>query len=65
MSDFQMAIYDRWGELVFRSSNPELGWDGSFGGKKVPPGSFIWAVRYFNTLTKQTVFKKGTVLVIR
>lgn len=65
MSDFQMAIYDRWGELVFRSSNPELGWDGSFGGKKVSPGSFIWMVRYFNTLTKQPVFKKGTVLVIR
>ncbi|HVU57643.1 MAG TPA: gliding motility-associated C-terminal domain-containing protein [Puia sp.] len=65
MSEFQMAIYDRWGELVFRSANPELGWDGTFGGKKVPPGSFIWMVRYFNTLTKQPVFRKGTVMVIR
>jgi gliding motility-associated-like protein len=65
MSEFQMVVYDRWGETVFRSSNPELGWDGSFGGKKVPSGTFIWMVHYFNTLTKQPVTRKGTVMVIR
>jgi gliding motility-associated-like protein len=65
MTDFQMAVYDRWGELIFRSANPGLGWDGTFGGRQVPSGTFIWMVRYFNTMTKQPVFKKGTVLVIR
>jgi gliding motility-associated-like protein len=65
MKDFQMAVYDRYGELVFRSSNPAFGWDGTFGGHKVPPGSFIWMVHYFNTSTKQSVFRKGSVLVIR
>jgi gliding motility-associated-like protein len=65
MKDFQMAIYDRYGEMVFRSSNPEFGWNGTFGGHKVPPGSFIWMVHYINTSTKQSVFKKGSVLVIR
>jgi gliding motility-associated-like protein len=65
MKDFQMAVYDRYGELVFRSSNPAFGWDGTFGGHKVPPGSFIWMVHYLNTTTKQSVFRKGSVLVIR
>ncbi|MBN9380426.1 MAG: gliding motility-associated C-terminal domain-containing protein [Chitinophagaceae bacterium] len=65
MKDFQMAIYDRFGELVFRSSSPGVGWDGTFGGHKVPSGSFIWMVHYFNTITKQPVLRKGTVLVIR
>jgi gliding motility-associated-like protein len=65
MTNFQMAVYDRLGELVFRSSSPESGWDGTFGGHKVPSGSFVWMVHYFNTSTKQRVFRKGTVLVIR
>ena len=65
MRDFQMAIYDRFGELIFRSSSPEFGWDGNFGGHKVPSGSFVWMVHYFNTSTKQSVFRKGTVMVIR
>jgi len=65
MKDFQMAIFDRFGELVFRSSSPEFGWDGTFGGHKVPSGSFVWMAHYFNTVTKQPVFRKGTVLVIR
>jgi gliding motility-associated-like protein len=65
MSDFQMNIYDRYGDLVFRSLNPDVGWDGNFHGTKVPSGTFVWMVHYFNTATKQPVFRKGTVMVIR
>jgi gliding motility-associated-like protein len=65
MSEYQMNIYDRYGDLVFRSLNPDLGWDGTFRGAKVPTGAFVWMVHYFNTATKQPVFRKGTVMVIR
>jgi gliding motility-associated-like protein len=65
MTNFEMAIYDRYGELVFRSFNADLAWDGTFHGNKVSPGAFIWMVHYFNTATKQPVFRKGTVTVVR
>ena len=65
MTNFEMNIYDRYGELVFRSFNPDLGWDGTFHGKKASPGAFVWMVHYFSTETKQPVFRKGTVMVIR
>ena len=65
MTEFQMVIYDRLGEMVYRSNSPDTGWDGTFRGSRVPSGSFIWMVHYFNTATKQPVFKKGSVLVIR
>lgn len=64
-ADYQMAIYDRYGNMVFRTSDPGRGWDGTYGGAKVPSGNFVWMVRYFNTETKQPVFRKGQVLVIR
>jgi gliding motility-associated-like protein len=65
MSDFQMNIYNRYGDLVFRSLNVDAAWDGTFHGAKVPAGVFVWMAHYFNTETKQPVFRKGTVMVVR
>jgi len=65
MSDYQMAIYDRYGDQVFLSSDPGRGWNGSFRGAKAPSGSYVWMVRYFNTDLKQPVFKKGFVVLVR
>jgi gliding motility-associated-like protein len=65
MSDYQIAVYDRYGELIFHSSDPEKGWDGTFGGARSPSGSYVWAVHYINTDTKQSIFKRGVVMLIR
>jgi gliding motility-associated-like protein len=65
MAQFQLAVYDRFGDLVFRSENPMVGWDGTYKGRQVTPDTFVWMVRYFSIDTKQSIFKKGTVLVMR
>lgn len=43
----ELKIFDRWGELVFDTknippSNEGLGWDGTFNGKTVNPGVFVY-----------------------
>ena len=30
-------VFDRWGEMVFESNDPAIGWDGTFRGKKLDP----------------------------
>lgn len=35
------SVYNRWGEVVFTSTDINVGWDGSFNGKLVEPGVFI------------------------
>ena len=30
-------VFDRWGEMVFESNDPSIGWDGTFRGKKLDP----------------------------
>jgi len=39
---FHIQVYNRWGELIWESFNAEVGWDGTFGGKIVPDGTYIW-----------------------
>jgi gliding motility-associated-like protein len=38
---YLFVIYDRWGEVVFKTTNPEEGWDGKYKGSIVPNGSVM------------------------
>jgi gliding motility-associated-like protein len=42
---YKLLIYNRWGEVVFESRNAEFGWDGTYGGKIVQDGNYIWKIR--------------------
>lgn len=41
-SDYQMTIFDRWGEEIFVSNEPEYAWDGTFNGAPVQVGVYIY-----------------------
>lgn len=41
---FEMFIYDRWGELLFKTNEIGFkgGWDGTFKGIACQPGAYVW-----------------------
>ena len=41
-------IYNRWGNLVFDSKDPNKGWDGRFNGKLQPQDTYIWIASGIN-----------------
>ncbi|MBL4593921.1 MAG: gliding motility-associated C-terminal domain-containing protein, partial [Flavobacteriales bacterium] len=43
-SQYTMQIFDRWGELMYDISNAERGWDGTYKGKPVGAGVYIWKI---------------------
>jgi len=46
ISDFDLKIYNRWGELIFTSKTPNDRWDGKYKGTLVKPDSFAWVITY-------------------
>jgi len=38
------AVYNRWGELVFKTSDMGKGWDGNFNGRSESTQTFVWIV---------------------
>ncbi|HNP55050.1 MAG TPA: gliding motility-associated C-terminal domain-containing protein, partial [Ferruginibacter sp.] len=64
VSTYELLVFNRYGQEVFRSSSPELKWDGQLKGKDLPAGMYLWTLRYQFT-GKIPVTEKGTVMLIR
>ncbi len=67
--NFNMVVYDRWGQLVFESDNINTGWDGKIAGNYCPPESYVWVVKISflgqDIITKGDIVFKGTVTIVR
>jgi large repetitive protein len=44
IEDYTLIVFDRWGEIIFESMNPEVGWDGSYHGKNSQDGTYTWLI---------------------
>ncbi len=65
--DFQ--IYNRWGQKVFETSDPEINWDGTnFSGTELAEGTYHYRARvFFIDLSGEEsyLFKRGFIQLIR
>ncbi|HPH25021.1 MAG TPA: gliding motility-associated C-terminal domain-containing protein [Chitinophagaceae bacterium] len=57
-------IYNRWGQLVFETNEIGKGWNGTLNGTPQASGTFVFLAQGVN-YTGKTIFKKGTVVLIR
>jgi gliding motility-associated-like protein len=39
---YDLAIFDRWGQQIFQTLDPSIGWDGTSGGVPVPDGVYVY-----------------------
>jgi gliding motility-associated-like protein len=48
ISDYELTIFNRWGELIFTSYNPIIGWDGVVmkNSKKAQDDVYTWCLKY-------------------
>jgi gliding motility-associated-like protein len=67
--DYNLAIYNRWGELIFESNNSEIGWDGSYGtnGEIVmsQDGSYTWKITFKTIRNDERKVVVGHVNLVR
>lgn len=63
-TEIYFAVYNRWGEMVFETTDITKGWDGIYKGMKADPGVFGYYVR-FTCNNEEKSFKKGNITLIR
>jgi gliding motility-associated-like protein len=62
--DYRFTIFDRWGEVMFQTSDSEQGWNGRYNEHKCEPGVYVW-VMTFKSASGQYIDRKGVVTLLR
>lgn len=46
IKNFKIIIFNRWGEIIFYSEDPNVSWDGMYRGELMPTGTYPWTLEY-------------------
>ena len=63
--DYKIDIFDRWGLLIFQSTDLDHGWDGTYKGGKCQQDVYVYKVEYVDDPENRTHTKAGQVNLIR
>ena len=64
IQEFTMEIYNRWGELLFHTSDLEQGWNGIYKGSLSPEGTYAYRISAIDPKGRKMV-KSGSVHLLR
>lgn len=62
-SEYELSIFDRYGKQMFSSDSPSNKWDGTFNGKTVAAGVYVYSLK-IEFYEKSPVMSKGNITVI-
>ena len=66
-TNFEISVFNRWGEVIFNSKDPNNAWNGEYLNNKMPIGNYQWQVSYEgDTEEYKGPYKKtGDVTIVR
>jgi gliding motility-associated-like protein len=63
LQQYELVIYNRWGQKIFQTKDPSIGWDGVFGGRSQNAGIYVWYSNFKRNGMQTNL--KGTLILIR
>ena len=68
--DFQVFIFNRWGEMIYETDQRDFRWNGGYNndfGKMLPAGTYSYVVRYKSSYRPEEGIKekRGGVVLLR
>lgn len=64
--DFHLVIFNRWGEIVFETYNPNFEWNGTYGDQGlVEDGIYIWQLDFKETMSDKRHKHGGHVTIMK
>jgi len=59
------SVYNRWGQIIFTTTQKDAGWNGKIDGVQQDAGVYVVVVNAIDTRTNSKIKKKGTFVLIR
>ncbi|HEU4718381.1 MAG TPA: T9SS type B sorting domain-containing protein, partial [Bacteroidia bacterium] len=65
VDNYHFMIFDRWGNLIFETSDTFQGWDGRYKGNKCQEDVYVWKIDFTNVVDESNQELIGHVNLIR
>ena len=65
LTNYIIEIYNRWGQMVFKSTTLDNQWDGKFQEVNSPPGTYVYKIKTNDFGVDLKLIKSGTVSLVR
>ena len=63
-STYNLWVFDRWGLMIFHSTDIDISWDGTYNSGKCQEDVYVWKVSFYDDLNKSHDYH-GTVTLLR
>ncbi|MEY2828977.1 MAG: hypothetical protein RIQ33_835, partial [Bacteroidota bacterium] len=63
--EYEFSIFNRWGQKVFTTSNPDESWDGRFKNAEQEMGTYDYLISYKRVLADKKIIQKGDISLLR
>jgi gliding motility-associated-like protein len=63
--NFEFLIFNRWGNRIFESNNPDKGWNGTYNGRMVQQGVYVWRLSLRKKNSSESHVFNGHVTLLR
>jgi gliding motility-associated-like protein len=60
----EFRVFNRWGQLVYETNTPNVGWDGTFNGAELNPGVYMYYMDV-ECINGERTIKKGDVTLLK
>jgi gliding motility-associated-like protein len=65
VEDYTFMIFNRWGELIFKTNDTEAGWNGTYKDAPSPMDVYVWKCEFKNIVSKENESRIGHVTLVR
>jgi gliding motility-associated-like protein len=63
--EYHLILFNRWGEIIWESYNPDAVWKGNYGTDAVQDGTYVWVLNAKDSYNDKKYEFRGTVSVLR
>lgn len=65
ISDYEMRIFDRWGELVFETNTPGVGWNGEDSSNDIKTGVYVYQLTAHSLISGKKIDLSGSITLFK
>jgi len=62
--NYSLRVYNRWGQQLFETNDPEQGWNGEFKGTLCTQGTYVYSISFYDDVENKLKVYSGSFILL-